>query len=291
MIRVPTLLQQSSLFECLSIDGLTFVAYRQRQQVLPGPVFFEQHSIIFVRAGEKRVMSGVQSFRVQPGEALFVQRGCYYLAEMLPATDDYQSLLFFFDEQLLAGFLARNPDLLLPTTNDCSVAPVFPLTMTPALRQFLISMEAASPYQTPYRNRLLHLRFDELLLHLLNSPEASFLQTLLRAVANQHKPDLALTVQTYLLQPLTIRELASLTNRSLSAFKREFSQQIGLSPAAYIRNQRLEYARMLLQTGSGNVSEVCMAVGYESVSHFIKNFRKRYGFTPNGYLKTKNAIC
>lgn len=290
MIRVPTLLRQSNLFTCLSVDGLTFAAYRQRQQTLPGPVFFEQHGIIFVRAGEKQITVGSQPFRVRTGEALFVQRGCYHVAEMVPTNGDYQSLLFFFDERLLAGFLARNPDLLVPATGDSVVASAFPLTMTPAIRQFVESMRSPALYQTPHGLRLLRLRFEELLLHLLSGPEASALLTLLRAVAKQHKPDLILTVQAHLLQPLTIRELASLTNRSLSAFKREFRQQVGQSPAAYIRSQRLEHARMLLQTGSGNVSEVCRMVGYESVSHFIKNFRKRYGFTPNDCYGAKNAI-
>ena len=37
-------------------------------------------------------------------------------------------------------------------------------------------------------------------------------------------------------------------------------------------------------TGRGSVTEVSRAVGYSSASHFIKEFRSRFGTTPRAYV-------
>ena len=46
----------------------------------------------------------------------------------------------------------------------------------------------------------------------------------------------------------------------------------------------MEVARQLLATGSHNVNEVGLKVGYSAASHFIAAFKKKYGTTPKKYL-------
>ena len=76
----------------------------------------------------------------------------------------------------------------------------------------------------------------------------------------------------------------------MSAFKREFEAQFHASPAHWIKQKRLEQAAFLLKNANKNVSEVSMEIGYESVSHFIKAYKEKYGFTPKKYNWTKIAI-
>ena len=89
---------------------------------------------------------------------------------------------------------------------------------------------------------------------------------------------------SYSLKPLTLNELARLSGRSLSAFKRDFQHEFKTSPALWIKQQRLEHADFLLRTTEKNVSEISAEIGYESVSHFIKSYKEKYGFTPKGTL-------
>jgi AraC-like DNA-binding protein len=79
-------------------------------------------------------------------------------------------------------------------------------------------------------------------------------------------------------------ELARLSGRSLSAFKRDFEEHFRMSPGQWIRRKRLEHAHLLLRNTEKNVSEVSMEIGYESVSHFIKAYKLQYGFTPKHSL-------
>jgi AraC-like DNA-binding protein len=48
----------------------------------------------------------------------------------------------------------------------------------------------------------------------------------------------------------------------------------------HVRNLRLERAREMLSEPQASVKEVAHAVGYASLSHFAKAFRRRYGASP-----------
>jgi transcriptional regulator GlxA family with amidase domain len=66
-----------------------------------------------------------------------------------------------------------------------------------------------------------------------------------------------------------------LSERSLH---RKFKQLTGLTPAAYLRELRLERARELLLAGkAASVEAVALAVGFEDPYYFARIFHKRYG--------------
>src|SRR5262249_19654589 len=61
----------------------------------------------------------------------------------------------------------------------------------------------------------------------------------------------------------------------------------GQSPAAWIRERRLERARILLQTTDRSVTDVALEVGFASVSHFVHGFRHRFRETPQQIRKNQ----
>lgn len=72
-------------------------------------------------------------------------------------------------------------------------------------------------------------------------------------------------------------------------FIREFKKVYGKSPHRYLITVRIEKARQLLQAGQP-VSDVCFAVGFESVSSFSGLFKRMTGVTPSGYLEQQQVI-
>lgn len=87
--------------------------------------------------------------------------------------------------------------------------------------------------------------------------------------------------------PLTVTELARLTNLSPSAFSRLFRKVTGRSPYQFVKDKRLNLARKLLDEGRLGVTDVSRSVGYTSLSHFIKEFRSRFGATPGDYVDSQ----
>ncbi len=70
---------------------------------------------------------------------------------------------------------------------------------------------------------------------------------------------------------------------SHSAFISEFKRITGKNPSDYLKESKLYRAKNLLLATSSSVLDISYEVGYESVSHFIKCFKKKYGETPHKY--------
>jgi len=74
--------------------------------------------------------------------------------------------------------------------------------------------------------------------------------------------------------------LSSQVAMSPFLFARVFRELIGLPPHKYLVQLRLARARTLLESGM-SVTNTCYAAGFNNLSHFIRKFRKHYGFVPS----------
>lgn len=282
MLRVPSSIQPNQ-FESLNIrrsdaSEMKFVAYRSDVYPERNEVFFEEHAVIVVLEGEKKFSSPTQELHVRKGDILFFQRGCYSMNESID--NSYRSLVFFVNEKLLKEFVSQHLSLFqaLPTPLPADL--ILSFSSSPTFTTFINSLLPYFGAKTPFLNELLRLKFQELLLHLLELDTPGHLRATLLHIYQGQKTDLDYLMNTYFLKPLSMSELSKLSGRSLSAFKREFEDHFHTSPGHWIRQKRIEHAHFLLRNTDKNVSEVSMEIGYESVSHFIKAYKQQYGATP-----------
>jgi signal transduction histidine kinase/DNA-binding response OmpR family regulator len=83
-------------------------------------------------------------------------------------------------------------------------------------------------------------------------------------------------------------ELAQLLGLSKRTLYRRLGELAGLSPAAWLREQRLHKARQLLEAGDfGTVVAVAEAVGFASAKHFGNVYAERFGCRPSDYRTLK----
>lgn len=68
-------------------------------------------------------------------------------------------------------------------------------------------------------------------------------------------------------------------------FHRLFSQRFGLTPHEYMTERRVERARELLGATEMPITEVCLAVGFESLGTFSTMFRRHVGHAPSRYRR------
>ena len=64
---------------------------------------------------------------------------------------------------------------------------------------------------------------------------------------------------------------------------RTFRQLFHQTPYQYITARRLELARRLLAETERPISEICLAVGFESLGSFSWLFRRKVGVAPSEY--------
>jgi CheY-like chemotaxis protein len=62
-----------------------------------------------------------------------------------------------------------------------------------------------------------------------------------------------------------------------------FRLETGLTPIKYLNRYRIRQARMLLEQGEMNVTEVALAVGFTDPSYFARVFRDEIGISPRAY--------
>lgn len=85
--------------------------------------------------------------------------------------------------------------------------------------------------------------------------------------------------------PPTLFELARCVRLSHTKLNRGFREIFDTTAFGYLRQQRIERGRLLLEEGMMNVAEVAYAAGFSSPSHFAKTFLQYFGAQPNSYLK------
>jgi transcriptional regulator GlxA family with amidase domain len=88
------------------------------------------------------------------------------------------------------------------------------------------------------------------------------------------------TMQAQLDRRLTVSALAGEVRLSVAHLTRLFRAETGATPAAYLRDLRLQRARVLLEGTSLSVAQVMAQVGVSDRSHFARDFRRVHGLSP-----------
>ena len=107
---------------------------------------------------------------------------------------------------------------------------------------------------------------------------------LLRSVANIRQIDEIYAANSWIKEnfrsPFTVEQLAEQQKMSVSLFHQKFRSAVGMGPLQCQKRLRLTEARRLMLEEKRNVTEAALEVGYESVSQFIRDYRKMFGAAP-----------
>ena len=79
--------------------------------------------------------------------------------------------------------------------------------------------------------------------------------------------------------------LAKIVNLSNSQFEKLFKGEKLISPSQFIKHLRLEKSKELLETTFLTIKEIGFAIGINDQSHFVRDFKLKYGSTPTEYRK------
>lgn len=90
---------------------------------------------------------------------------------------------------------------------------------------------------------------------------------------------------------LTEKEFAHQAGLTAQHFSRLFKAYTGEPPMRYLNRSRMEKARELLESGGPphlSIKEIAACVGCRDVSHFVRDFEKRFGLSPMRYRATQH---
>lgn len=188
---------------------------------------------------------------------------------------------------LMKGDFDRIPAMLrniadAKASEPCRIANIITPSMHMALHQIL-----SCPYHGLTRQLFLESKAMELMAYKLEQFESDPAKTKIHPVLKSNDVERIHYARDLLIRdienPPGLVELARMAGLSRSKLHYNFRALYGITPFDYLRNSRLEKAKIFLDQGNMDVTEVAYSIGYSSLSHFAKIFKQYFGMPPSKY--------
>lgn len=275
--RFPPISVPAADTSFLTGNGEIFAKLKQESVAGKRTVFVTEHSLIFVTKGVKLLHLPEATVEAGPDTVVLLKKGIYVMAEYIEEGLDFEALMLFLPVKLLKS-MAAEP--FFHYSKSPSTAPYAVFEGNELVQAFKAHLRLYFDKPVAYTSQLLALKQREILLLLMNGEHRRDVVDFITAALSTEPEDLDEVMRNYLLQPVTLEDLASLTNRSLATFKRDFQRLYHMPPRQWINEQRLQHARLLLDNTRLPVGEIAAKCGYDNPSHFIRIFKKKFGHTP-----------
>jgi len=236
--------------------------------------------VCLILQGRKMVSIGDQFAELAPGDALLVSHDLPVVSRITRASveEPYLAAILSLDLGLLRSLYDQVADARVTGARARAICagPAEPAWLAPLIRYFeLTDNPLDAKVLGPSIRREIHYR-------LLLSPIGGMLRNLL--VADSHASRIAKAIQKVRAEfrsPLSVPELAKTAGMSASSFHQHFKAVTGTTPLQYQKDLRLIEARALLLVESHSVSEAAYSVGYESPTHFSRDYSRKFGLPPS----------
>jgi AraC-like DNA-binding protein len=223
---------------------------------------YDSFLFIYVKSGELEIETDAMQLKARAGQLCLLN--CY-MPHKYYTNSSCEMLWFHFDGILAEKYyeLIRNADeLFLAPVNANLIECCFQMFARPETDGVLAYEASVSKYITNL--------FTELI-----------------ADSNRkkidHMDEIIEYISEHLTEDLSVRQLAEMASLSESRFAHVFKNATGHPPHLYIVDNRLNYAKYLLDTTDIPIKEIYLMSGFNSKSYFASAFKNRFDISPYDY--------
>jgi AraC family transcriptional regulator, exoenzyme S synthesis regulatory protein ExsA len=266
-------------FKQLAVKEALFLHYRCPQVDKHIQLFSHYNEIMFTLEGSRTMHHNGKSWTLTKHSCLLTRKTAYM--QELPELVGWEVLAFYFKDsffhQVINEYRQYLPLSNLPQPpRDMLIG----INVNETTLAFFYSILPYFKQATPPAEGLLDLKFRELLFNVFLDPANAGLLAYANSLMQTTKTPLWEIMEANYMFNLTIAQFARMAHRSVSAFKKEFTEYYKTSPGKWLTQKRLEHARSLLETSRKSVGEVAFNSGFENLSHFSRIFKEKYGVSP-----------
>jgi AraC-like DNA-binding protein len=235
-------------------------------------------SLTVVARGKKRVtfdqlelVYDTASYIVFTGESTFDAE----ILDATPARPYLAATVILPVELVVKTLLALGDDTA--TTSELPPAFVGPFDapLRDVVTRLLVAMDDPSE-----RRIVAPLVREELVFRVLRSNAGAVVRSAVRARDAGEIHDAMRFIRERAQGRITVNQIARHVAMSPSHFAHRFRSVAGVSPMRYLKQVRLDAARSLMLGSRLRVAELATRVGYESTSHFSRDFKLAFGVSP-----------
>lgn len=252
-----------------------------------------RHAIGYMLRGRKYIYSGDVRHEVKQGDLFYLNIGSHYLEDIPDADHHCEQIVFFYTSEELSDTLSKlNTSYDMPLINNRTCENSDNLshviyTSWPTMKHFFGTVNQYIKEDVFACDRTAESLKKTELIYLLMSHDGCRISELIMTHIDVSLEKFKQVVRRNIFNRISIGELASECNRSLTSFKKEFRRIFHQPPHMWIVNQRLLQSRLLLVSTNKTISEIGNECSFPNTSHFIKLFKKEYGTTPADYRNSR----
>lgn len=245
-------------------------------------LFTHLNHFIYTINGERRIVRPDRTVDAKKGSLLFLRKSAFQQGKF--HDEAWNVVVFAVDDIYLRTFVKEFESYFDKKRS------------TPQVRDFLFEVKSNDtidayfhgllPYfaqDPPPADAMMELKMKELIFNIFLNGANDELFSLIRSAVEDQQADFIDLMESNCTYNLSLPELAKLTHRSLTNFKRDFFHVFASTPGKWLIQKRLELARQKLVTSSDPVSQIAIDCGFESVTHFNRVFKVKYNASPLKY--------
>ena len=240
-------------------------------------VWSHNNYIIYVLEGRKVWHTAHGKYDLGKDSCMFVRKGAVIVEQFFDAS--FCMVMFFLPDEFICDVLkSKSTPIHKP---DKKYEPLISIDNNITVHSFFQSMISYFDSNRDPDQSLLELKFRELILTIADNPANSELLSYFSLLLQEPQAvSLKNTMEDNYCFNLKLEQFAQLSNRSLSAFKRDFQKLYNTTPGKWLLEKRLNHAMHLLTNNGRTVSEASYESGFENQSHFSRVFREHFGVPP-----------
>ncbi|WP_328186020.1 AraC family transcriptional regulator [Marinobacter sp. OP 3.4] len=269
-----------------AIKGVNCIRFSELNARLPSVY---NPSLCVIMQGQKRVWLENEIYDYRPSEYLVVSVDLPVIGEVTQGSDEkpYLCLQIELDLHELTELLVQ-----FVTVKEGRTAPergIFVGTMDATLEDCVLRL--ARLLDTPGDIPLLGPMIKrEIYYRLLNSPYGEVITQLARPGSHMQRIAVAIEhLRSNFNKPVKVEDLANQIGMSVSSFHSHFKTVTAMSPRQYQKRFRLLEARQIMMAEMQDAATTAYRVGYESQSHFSRDYARMFGNPPGRDIKQLSA--
>ena len=286
MVNLQDMILKSNLYRTFIVEELLFVQYQCLVNDDQAEIWAHNNYFAYVLGGKKTWKAHHNAFTVSSGDVLFIKKGAHTVYQYFK--DPFYVLFIFLPDNFIFGILKKYPQIIQSHGFQNSKSDsVISVETNQVFESFFQSLLSYFLQTNPPAKELVKLKMEELVLSVFTQPGNEELRQYFLTLGQNQKMELKGIMETYYPDPLSIVDYARLSARSLSTFRRDFKEVFHTTPGKWLREKRLGYSRLLLESSDDTINDIIDKCGFKNRSHFIKVFKESYGFPPNQFRLRK----
>jgi AraC-like DNA-binding protein len=272
----------------MEVSELLFAEYTCMRDETKFGIWSNNNYFAFISSGKKMWRSIYHSYEVNEGDIIFVKKGANLTHQFFD--HEFCAIFIFIPDDFIKAFLKRNIALLDTSQKNLSNQDAILRVQDELLGSYYRSVQSYLSLSEKPNERLLKLKFEELLLSLFSNKKHEGLTDYFISLCQNQEYHMGRVMEENFACNLKLEDYAQLCHMSLSTFKKSFKQYYNTTPAAWLQQRKLHLAHQRVLTSDLNISQISFECGFEDTSHFIRVFKQKYNLTPLQYRQKHSKM-